>query len=158
MTDLLDTWQCDLRDKITVYKLAGVSVVAWPHHVDTMAATPPPKKRVGMVGIFHETNTFSHIKADYATFDGSSLAQPGGKILRRQEILEAYVGSNHTVAGYHETSINLGYELIPLMMCETGPIGTITKDAYDRLSGEMFSMLRAEGEAQVHPSTPPTTA
>eukprot|EP01045_Picozoa_sp_COSAG04_P014977 COSAG04_NODE_1155_length_8051_cov_12.928949_4_plen_94_part_00 len=31
------------------------------------------------------------------------------------------------------------------MYSTTGPIGTITKDAYDRLSEEMFAMLRDGG-------------
>ena len=31
------------------------------------------------------------------------------------------------------------------MFAETGPIGTITKDAYDKLSSEMFTMLENQG-------------
>ena len=31
------------------------------------------------------------------------------------------------------------------MFAQTGPIGTITKDAYDRLTAEMFGMLRDQG-------------
>jgi microcystin degradation protein MlrC len=31
------------------------------------------------------------------------------------------------------------------MLASTGPIGTITKDAYNRLSTEMLGMLRDEG-------------
>jgi microcystin degradation protein MlrC len=39
----------------------------------------------------------------------------------------------------------LGFELVPLMKAVTGPIGTITADAFERLSGEMFGMLQAQG-------------
>ena len=104
-----------------------------------------PKKRVGLLGIFHETNTFSHIKADYAAFDGSSSEAPGGKITRGQEILDEYASSNHVVAGYYQMAQEHGFELVPLMKCVTGPIGTITADAYSRMSSEMFGMLREAG-------------
>lgn len=103
------------------------------------------RKRVGMLGIFHETNTFSHIKADYSAFDGSSTEAPGGKITRGQEILDEYANSNHVVAGYYQVAEELGFELVPLMKCVTGPIGTITADAYDQMSCEMFGMLQEAG-------------
>jgi microcystin degradation protein MlrC len=35
------------------------------------------KKRVALLGIFHETNTFSKVAADYAAFDGTSGACAG---------------------------------------------------------------------------------
>ena len=47
-------------------------------------------RRVGVLGIFHETNTFSEIAASYAAFDGTSIEAPGGKITRGKEILEEY--------------------------------------------------------------------
>ncbi len=103
------------------------------------------RRRVGLLGIFHETNTFSSIAATYAAFDGTSSEAPGGTITRGEEILEHYARSNHVVAGYYEMAQELGFELVPLMVATTGPIGTITADAYDRLSGEMFGMLQAQG-------------
>ena len=117
------------------------------HGVPGSSAAPAPmvRRRVAMLGIFHETNTFSEVAADYAAFDGTSAEAPGGHILRGQEILDQFVGSNHIVAGYAQMAEELGYELVPLMHCETGPIGTITKDAYDRMSGEMLGMLRDQG-------------
>eukprot|EP01050_Picozoa_sp_SAG11_P005504 SAG11_NODE_390_length_9860_cov_49.246184_6_plen_145_part_00 len=118
--------------------------------VQRPTATMSANKRVALLGIFHETNTFSHIKADYAAFDGSSAVAPGGKITRRQEILDEYVQSNHVVAGYYEVSQQLGFDLVPLMHCTTGPIGTITADAYDRLSGEMLGMLWAHTPLAMH--------
>lgn len=56
-----------------------------------------------------------------------------------------YADSNFTVAGFYEVAQELGFELVPLMMAITGPIGTITADAYGRLSEEMFGMLKAQG-------------
>ena len=107
---------------------------------------PPPPPRVALLGLFHETNTFlATVPADYSTFDGTSAAAPGGKILRGPEILEEYRGSNFTVSGYIDAGAELGFELVPLLFATTGPIGTVTKDAYDRITTETFAMLEAQG-------------
>lgn len=94
--------------------------------------------RFATLGISHETNTFSLVPAEYDKFEEVEL-------LRGVEILERHAESNYTIAGYVEASRDLGFELVPLMFARTGPIGTITKDAYDRLSGEMLQMLRDQG-------------
>ena len=91
--------------------------------------------RFAILGISHETNTFSNVPTDYAQFEASG-------ILRGQEIVDHYRDSLYTIAGYLQAAEELGFEAVPLMYAQTGPIGTITKDAYDRLTSEMFGMLR----------------
>ncbi|MCH8235988.1 MAG: M81 family metallopeptidase [Chloroflexi bacterium] len=94
--------------------------------------------RIATLGISHETNTFSRVPADYGQF----LA---AQVLRGDEIADQYRSSSYTFAGYWDAADELEFDLVPLMYAQTGPIGTITKDAYDRLSGEMFGMLREGG-------------
>ena len=94
--------------------------------------------RIAVLGISHETNTFSRVPADYAAFEKSGIN-------RGEEIVERNRRSQYTIAGYLEAADELGFELVPLMYAATGPIGTITKDAYDRLTDEMFGMLRDQG-------------
>ena len=94
--------------------------------------------KFAILGISHETNTFSIVPATYEEFEKSRL-------LRRQEILDHYATSDHTIAGYLQGAEELGFDAVPLMHARTGPIGTITKDAYDRLSSEMLGMLADEG-------------
>ena len=94
--------------------------------------------KFAILGISHETNTFSIVPADYSQFERS-------KILRGQELVETFGDSLYTVAGYLQAAAELGFDVVPLMYAQTGPIGTITKDAYDRLSGEMLGMLRDQG-------------
>ena len=94
--------------------------------------------RIAILGISHETNTFSRVPAGYEKFEEVEL-------LRGDEIIERHGDSKYTIAGYVEASRELGFELVPLMFARTGPIGTITKDAYDRLSAEMLGMLRDGG-------------
>lgn len=94
--------------------------------------------RIPLLGISHETNTFSHIPADYSQFVNSG-------ILRGNEIIDHYKDAQYTISGYVQAAEELNFELVPLMYANTGPIGTITKDSYDRLTGEMFKMLREGG-------------
>ena len=94
--------------------------------------------KFAILGISHETNTFSIVPATYEEFEKSG-------ILRGQEIADKYATSDYTIAGYLQCAEELGFEVELLMHARTGPIGTITKDAYDRLSIEMLSMLRDQG-------------
>ena len=91
-------------------------------------------KRVALLGIFHETNTF-------LTAVPSSIEKFGSP-LRGAEILEHYRSSNHVVAGYSDAAKELGWELDPLMFASTGPSGVITADAYDALSTEALDLLK----------------
>ena len=65
--------------------------------------------------------------------------------LRGEEIFDRYATSEYTIAGYLQAAEELGFEPVLLMQARTGPIGTITKDAYDRISSEMLGMLRDQG-------------
>ena len=94
--------------------------------------------RFALLGISHETNTFSEVPADYASFERTGID-------RREEILTKNRNSNYTIAGYMKAAEEFAFDLVPLMYAVTGPIGTITSDAYDRLTQEMFGMLRDQG-------------
>jgi microcystin degradation protein MlrC len=91
-----------------------------------------------LLGLSHETNTFSSVPADYAAFEREG-------ILRGGEITDKFGESQATLAGFLEAGRELGFEAIPLLHARTGPIGLITKDAFDRIVGEMNDMLREEG-------------
>jgi len=94
--------------------------------------------RLAALGISHETNTFSRVPADYDQFANGGLA-------RGDEIAREYRDSNATMAGFLEAADRFGVEVVPLLMARTGPIGTITTDAFDRIVGEMLDLLRERG-------------
>ena len=75
--------------------------------------------KFAILGISHETNTFSVVPATYSEFEKSG-------ILRGQQILDEFRDSNYTIAGYLQAAEELGFEAIPLMYASTGPIGTST--------------------------------
>ena len=94
--------------------------------------------RFAILGISHETNTFSIVPATYEEFEKRVMA-------RGEEIIDIYQESEYTISGYLQAAEELGFDAVPLMYANAGPIGTITKDAYDRITTEMFTMLRDQG-------------
>ncbi len=91
--------------------------------------------RMALLGVSHETNTFSRVPASYELF----------RILRGQEIVRHFKESHSTIAGYLQGADELGFEAVPLVFASTGPIGTITRDAFERIVGEMLHLLRQHG-------------
>jgi microcystin degradation protein MlrC len=94
--------------------------------------------RIATLGFAHETNTFSPVLADYAQFSD-------GGILRGDEIVQQHQTAHSSLAGFLEASDKLGFEIVPLIFATTGPIGMITRDAFDRIMGEMLQLLRERG-------------
>ena len=94
--------------------------------------------RFALLGLSHETNTFSSVPADYAAFEREG-------ILRRGQIVDQFGQSQATMAGFLAAGRELEFEANPLLHARTGPIGLITKDAFDRIVDEMIGMLRDGG-------------
>lgn len=94
--------------------------------------------RVAIAGLWHETNTFSSVPADYAAFASDTL-------VRDDAIWEEYEGSEATIAGFLDAAKALKFRPVPLLHARTGPIGTITDDAFERIVGEIVDRLRLEG-------------
>lgn len=96
------------------------------------------KMRMALLGMAHETNTFSRVPATFAQFERTG-------IVRGDSLVREYRDSFHTNAGFLEAGEALGFDVVPLLYTHTGPIGTITKDAFDRIVGEMLELLRDRG-------------
>ncbi len=94
--------------------------------------------RFALLGLSHETNTFSSVPADNAAFEREG-------ILRGGQIVEKFGQSQATAGGFLEAGRELGFKAVPLLHARTGPIGLITADAFDRIVGEMIAMLREGG-------------
>lgn len=94
--------------------------------------------RIAVLGLGHETNTFSSIPADLATYED-------GGIHRGQQMLDHYVTSQATFAGFLAPDDALDIELVPLLAAWTNPRGSITEEAFEAILGEMVGMLAAAG-------------
>jgi microcystin degradation protein MlrC len=91
--------------------------------------------RVALAGFSHETNTYSNVPATFERFT----------IDRGEEIVRRHTGAHSTVTGFLEVAAERDIDLVPLLKAQTGPIGMITKDAFDRIVGEMLDLIDSEG-------------
>src|SRR5947208_2267714 len=94
--------------------------------------------RLAALGMAHETNTFARHLTDYDDF-----AESG--ILRGDQIVRDYAESHATMAGFLDAGRLSGVDVIPLLFTFTDPKGTITRDAFERICGEMLQLLRDQG-------------
>ncbi|CAA9222803.1 MAG: hypothetical protein AVDCRST_MAG77-777 [uncultured Chloroflexi bacterium] len=96
--------------------------------------------RLALLGFSHETNTFATPPTGYDQWAASG-------ILRGEEIVRRHATAHTTVAGYLEAGRELepDVEVVPLMYASTEPSGTITGDAYQRLTAELLQLLDSKG-------------
>ena len=94
--------------------------------------------RLALVGIAHETNTFSDVSARYESFEADG-------ILRGDEILAVHATAQTTVAGFLEVGSEPGVTVVPLLYTTTGPCAQITSDAFGRIVGEIIDLLQKHG-------------
>ncbi|PXY19442.1 M81 family metallopeptidase [Prauserella muralis] len=94
--------------------------------------------RFAILGLFHETNTFSATPADRRLFTANG-------ILRGKEIVDQHAGSSTTIGGYLAGTRRLGIDAVPLVFAFVTPVGPITEDAFDALVGEMTGELTRQG-------------
>lgn len=91
--------------------------------------------RIALAGFSHETNTYSNVPATFERFS----------IDRGQEIIHRHERAHSTVTGFIEVAREREVELVPLLKAQTGPIGMISKDAFDRIVGEMLELIERNG-------------
>src|SRR5688572_16425766 len=94
--------------------------------------------RLAALGVSHETNVFASRPTGYDRFLATG-------IYRGQEIVRAFRDAQSTMAGFLEAGEQDGVEVVPLIFTQTEPLGTITKDAFDRIVGEMIALLAEQG-------------
>ena len=94
--------------------------------------------RIAALGFLHETNTFQSVATTYDAFARFEM-------LRGPEIAARHKTANSTFSGYFEAAARFEFDLVPLLFTFTGPTGTITKDAFDRITGEMIALLKKHG-------------
>jgi len=93
-------------------------------------------KRVAVLGLSHETNTFSPIRTEYADFERGGMFRGG-------EVLSAFEGGHAVVSGFLDASRECGFEIVPLLFARAEPSGVISNDATSALLEELVSTLCA---------------
>lgn len=94
--------------------------------------------RLAALGLTHESNTFASQPTDVAAFEAS-------EVLRGPEIWTQLATSRESMAGFHDAHDGTSVVVEPLMFSNANPRGPITRDAFERLGGEMLALLREGG-------------
>ncbi|PMR75738.1 M81 family metallopeptidase [Billgrantia endophytica] len=98
--------------------------------------------RVALGGFLHETNTFGPSKAEYADF-----VQGGGymPLARGPALLENCRGINLGISGAVDHGQEAGWDMAPLLWTGAIPSAHVTREAFERISGEIIERLREAG-------------
>ncbi|OGA35485.1 MAG: hypothetical protein A3F75_10425 [Betaproteobacteria bacterium RIFCSPLOWO2_12_FULL_64_23] len=97
---------------------------------------------IAVGGFQHETNTFAPTKADYAAFE-LGAGRPGVQF--GAAIAPALAGANIPAAGALEALHALGHESVGLAWAAASPSAQVTRDAYERIAGEIVRRLAVAG-------------
>lgn len=98
-------------------------------------ATP---RRVGIVALLHESNTFLPKRTGLDDFRDDVLLS-GGEVARR------FAGTPHEVGGFFEGLAGAAIKPVPIFAGRAIPSGTIEAGAYDALIGMMTKALEGAG-------------
>ena len=94
--------------------------------------------RIAVGGFQHETNTFAPTKADYAAFESGGGWPP---LCFGDEIASRLDGANIPAAGALEVLHAAGHRTVGLAWGAASPSAQVTRDAYERIAGEMLRRL-----------------
>ncbi|MBZ4191397.1 M81 family metallopeptidase [Niabella beijingensis] len=92
-------------------------------------------KKIALIGIYHESNTFNKRPTVYADF-------VNGHLLKGADIVAHYKNAHHEIGGFIEALNDAHIELIPVMYAEAAPGGTVTTETYLRLKAELGALLQ----------------
>lgn len=93
--------------------------------------------RIIIAGFQHETNTFAPTKATYDKFEHGGGYPP----MCHGDALFALKDMNIPVAGFMNQALKDGHELIPVIWTAAAPSAHVTKEAFERISGEITTAI-----------------
>ena len=98
------------------------------------------RKRIGVIGFLHESNTFISTPTTYAAFENDWL-------LEGPAFQQSISGTHHETAGFFAAlkDAEAEFEAVPIMLARAMPYGTITADAYERIVSRIMTLLKAAG-------------
>lgn len=96
-------------------------------------------KRVGIVGLLHESNTFVANQTVRSDFEADLL-------LKGEPIRAAMENAPHEVGGFFQGLADAGIEAVPIFLARALPYGTIAADAFTALVEELLEGVRSSGQ------------
>ncbi len=96
------------------------------------------RPRIAIAGFLHESNTFSSAKTAMADFERT--------LKRGEAIIAGLAEAKHEISGFIEGAARYDFDLFPIVAAEAIPSGPVTDGAFDAITAEMISGLRAGGK------------
>lgn len=94
--------------------------------------------RIAVASLWEESNSFSPLKTTVETFASYYL-------LRGEAILTGYGEARTEVPGFLDVLADAGAEPVPLLAAYAAAGGTVTRETFETLVGEIEDRLRAAG-------------
>ncbi|GMU70844.1 MAG: microcystin degradation protein MlrC [Burkholderiales bacterium] len=98
--------------------------------------------RIAVGGFQHETNTFAPSKADFERFETGEGWPP---LSVGNEIADRLAGANIPAAGAIRALHDAGHRTVGLAWAAANPSAQVTRDAFERIAGEIVTRLEAAG-------------
>ncbi len=98
--------------------------------------------KVFVAGFQHETNTFAPSFADWAAFESSSGYVP---YARGEAMLRQMAPTCLPIAGFLRAARERGWRIVPSVWAGAMPSNRVTRDAFERIAGEIVDDLRRAG-------------
>ena len=95
-------------------------------------------KRVLTARFMHETNTFSRVPTDMATIQRRDYHL-------ENEIPAAFRGTRSAFGGTFEAADKFGWSLVHPVSANPNPSGTVTQDAFERITGMILDAVDVKG-------------
>lgn len=95
--------------------------------------------RVGIISLYHESNTFAKTPTTLADFEQHML-------LSGPEFRQKFGWKHHEVSAFFDTLSQLGIEPVPIFMASAPPSGTITSDTLSELLRRLFEEVERAGK------------
>jgi microcystin degradation protein MlrC len=100
--------------------------------------------RFALAGFLHETNTFMPGPTPFEAFNESVGDETGMR--QGEEILEFKRKAMAVCpSGFLRRSDALGHQVVPLVWAQAEPSGTVSDEAFERITGMILEELRAKG-------------
>jgi len=99
---------------------------------------PSSHRTILIAGFQHETNTFAPSKAAYENFErgeGFPLMSRGDDVLTLREV-------NIPAGGFINAAQAAGHTLVPVIWAGASPSAHVTRDAFERIAGEVVEAAR----------------
>ncbi len=93
--------------------------------------------RIAIGGFQHETNCFVPQKTDYDYF---AMHRDRPPLCRGDAMVDWLTDVSFAMSGFL-VDMRLDHELVPLLWTSGGAGGMVTRDAFERISGELISAL-----------------